>query len=346
MRLKLGVFFLLLLALPAPVPAQTQPRVLDVPAAAAWRHARTQLILPPAIDGLTRTEIRDLGTDELDVVAGYENRDEGIVATVYLYETGAPDVPLWFDRALTGLMARPELGLAGAPPPSPAAFARPGAATPSGLRAAIDLAAPGTGSTALAIAPLGSFQLKVRISAARLDRAALDARLTRFIEGVRWPAEAARPAPAAVPVEPCPAPLQLRNARLLRTEMADALMGAVIGSVDFTDESGNRPPPPVYCREPGATPAWGVYRPNAATDAYLIALNDAGIAYSVGEQLNLAALTGQGSGGRRFALTLLARNTTGVVASFNRAPPPEQALSVAQRSGPTILVSTSPPAHD
>jgi len=346
MRPKLSALFLLLLTVPALAIAQAGPRTLDVPAAAAWRHARTGLILPPAIDGLTRTEIRDLGGEELDVVAGYENRDEGVVATVYLYETGAPDVPLWFDRALTAIMARPEYGLAGAPLPAPAAFARPGAANASGLRAAVDLAAPGAGSTALAIAPLGSFQLKIRISAARLDRAALDQRLTRFIAGVRWPAEAARPAPAAVPVEPCPAPLQLRNARLLRTDMADALMMGALAGIELTDESGNHPPPPVYCREPGATADWGVYRPNAATDSYLIALNDAGIAYSVGEQLDLGALTGQGSSGRRFALTLLNRNTTGVVASFNRPPPPEQAMAAAQRGGPTILISTSPPAHN
>lgn len=346
MRLKLCAFFLLLLALPAPAPAQPQPRALDVPATAAWRHARTELILPPTIDGLARTEIRDLGNDELDVVASYEDRDEGVVATVYLYETGAPDVPLWFDRALTAIMEDLGNGLIGTAPPSPAAFARPGAANASGLRAIVDLHRPSAGSMALAIAPLGRFQLKIQIRGHLIGHAALDARLTRLIEGVRWPAEAARPAPAAVPVEPCPAPLQLRNARLLRTEMADALMGAVIGAVDLTDESGNPPPPPVYCREPGATAAWGVYRPNAATDSYLIALNDAGIAYSVSEQLDLGALTGQGSSGRRFALVLLARDTTGVVASFNRLPPPEQAMAVAQRSGPSILVSTGPPARN
>ena len=342
MRVKLAVFFvMLLLALPAPTPAQqSAARTLDVPASAAWRHARTELILPPLVDGLTRTAISDLGSEERDVVAQYENRDEGLIVTVYLYQTGVPDVPLWFDRALTALVARPEYGLAGAPAPTPSSFARPGAANASGLLAAADLA---TGSTAVAIAPLGSFQLKIRFTAGRLDRAALAERLARFVAGLRWPAETAHPAPAAVPVEPCPAPLQLRNARLLRPDMTDSiLMGALIGAAANNDD--NDRPAPVYCREPGATVAYGVYRANAATDAYLIALNDAGIAYSVGETLDFGALTGQGSRGRRYSVTLLARNATGVVASFNRLPPPAQAMSVAERSGPQIITTFDPPA--
>lgn len=346
MRPTLKILLLVLLTVPALAMAQAGPRTLDVPAGAAWRHVRTGLTLPPTVDGLTRTEIRDLGSDELDIVAGYEDRDEEepVWVTIYLYETGVPDVPLWFDRALTAIMARLENGLIGTAPPSPAAFARPGAANASGLRAAFDLRRPSAGTTALAIAPLGPFQLKIRISGPWLGQNGLNARLTRFIDGLRWPAETAPPAPAAVPVEPCPAPLQLRNARLLRTETEDALMGALMGADLATDENGNRPPPPVYCREPGATAAHGVYRANAATDAYLIALNDAGIAYSVGEQLDLGALTGEGSRGRRFSLVLLDRETTGVVATFNRLPPPAQALAIAQRSAPSILLSNRPPA--
>ncbi|HMG48463.1 MAG TPA: hypothetical protein VK614_13525 [Allosphingosinicella sp.] len=346
MRPTLKILLLLLLTLPAAAMAQGAPRALDVPADAAWRHVRTGLILPPTVDGLTRTEIRDLGSDELDIVASYEDRDEDepVWVTVYLYETGVPDVPLWFDRALTAIMERLDNGLIGTAAPAPTAFARPGAANASGLRAAVDLFRPSAGTTALAIAPLGPFQLKIRISGPWLGHTALDARLTRFIAGLRWPAETAPPAPAAVPIAPCPAPLQLRNARRLRTETEDALMGALMGVDLATDEAGNRPPPPVYCREPGATTAHGVYRANAATDAYLIALNDAGIAYSVGEQLDLGALTGEGRRGRRFALVLLDRETTGVVANFNRLPPPEQALAVAQRSAPSILVSNHPPA--
>jgi opacity protein-like surface antigen len=345
MRAKLGALLLTLAALIAvPALAAAQPRDLAVPAGASWKHAASDMVLPPTVDGLTRSELRDTGASELDVAAQYANREERLWVTVYLFRPGVEDLPLWFDRALTALLTRPEYGLTGVAAPIPAAFARPGATNASGLRASIDVGREGVTSTGVAMAQVGPFFLKIRISSGRLDRAGLDERLTRFIEGLRWPAERTPAARTAVAMEPCPTPLRLRNARLLRSEDADLLAGALMG-VELTDEDGNAPPPPVYCREPGASPAFGVYRPNASRDSYVIALNDAGIAYSVAQSIDLGALTGQGSSGRRFALTLRDRDAIGVVASFNRPPPPEQALDVVRRlGGPTILISQSPRA--
>jgi len=329
-----------LLALATPQPAsaqQNQPRTLTVPATAAWQHAETGMILPSASAGLARGEIRDSTDAELDVVADFRDAAEGVWATVYLYRTMTPDVALWFDRALTTIMLRPEYRLEGAGAAAPTGFARPGSSTASGLRAALDVQAPDLRSTALAIAPLGPWQLKIRFSAAGLDRAALDERLTRFIEGLRWPAEtAATTSRAAVAVEPCPSPLRLRRARVVRTDLANTLMDAVAGNI--TPE--NVGPPAVYCREPGATLAHGVYRPDASTDRYLIALGDAGIALSVGEALDLSALLGGGGGGRRFSVTMLGRNESSFYPSFNRLPPPEQALEAAGAARNVISVST------
>lgn len=338
MRLKPFLFSLFVVAA-TPAVAQSVPRALEVPATAAWKHAESEMILPPTVDGLTRTELRDNGGDELDIIASYGNEADGVWVTVYLYKTQISDVPLWFDRALTTIMLRAEYGLTGATLPAPAAFARPGAANPSGLRIAIDVAGANVRSTAIAIAPAGGFQLKIRMSASRLDRAALDERLGRFIAGLRWPAETAPAARAAVPILPCPSPLRLRNARLMRVEMADTLMDALSG-VALSD--GNRTPP-VYCREPGpANAAYGIYRADASREAYLIALNDAGIALSLQESIDFGALMGQGSSGRRIAMTLLEREATTVLPSFNRLPPPEQALAASNRGGSTISVSTRP----
>jgi len=333
---------------PAPLAAQqpAQARTLAVPANALWQHARTSMILPFQSAGLARGGVRDNGEDERDVIAQYGSDSDEAFATVYLFQTGVPDAALWFDRALAPIMLRPEYGLQGTSPPVPVAFARPGDSAASGLRASVDLTAPQLRSTAIALAPLGDFMVKIRMSSARLDRAALDEILGRFIEGLRWPAESARPATAAQPIAPSPEPLQLRNARTVRTEMTDSILGAaLVGTISNSQAENNRPPP-VYCREPGATLASGVYRPDAASDAYVIALNDAGIAYSVGEALDLSALMGERSRGSRYSLTLLTRNASGVVASFNRLPPPAQALSVAERTGPQIMTSYDSPAQD
>jgi hypothetical protein len=321
-----------------PAWAQPQPRAIEVPATHSWQHARTEMILPTRSAGLTRREISDLGSEEMDVVVHYVGA-EGVLASVFLFRTAVPEPALWFDRAAAAISFDPSYGLRGAPLPAPAPFARPGAAATSGLRVSVDLPTGQFRSTGLAVAPLGDHLLKIKISATSLDRAALDALLTRFIEGLRWPAP--RPGErAAAPIEPCARPLTLRNARIVRSGMAEVLMDAVLGSAATEGERQL----PVYCREPGATRDYGVYRADGSRNSYLIALSDAGIALALGEAGDLGELLSGGRGGRRVSMTLLERASTAVLPSFNRLPPPAQAMSVAFNTrGNVISVSTRPP---
>lgn len=313
-----------------PQQAGMQPRVLEVPQRSSWQHAETGLILPPQIGGLVRSEIKDLGEGEMDIVATYADREQGLIGLVYIFRTTTPDVAMWFDRAVATVVT-PQ----GAAYPAVAAFARPGASAASGLRATMADNVAGMSGTGIALAPLGSWLVKIRIGSSRLEPAALDAPLGAFVAGIRWPAEAA-PARAAVPVEPCPRPLRLRTARLVRTDMTNTLVDLMAGVAADEEDAG---PPPLYCREPGATAAYGVYRPDGATDRYVIALSDNGIAVAVGRAIDIAALLGQGSGGRRYSVTLLDRDGTGAYPSFNRLPLPAQALALVG-SGPPGLSAT------
>lgn len=328
---------LLTLAAGQAAPAQQaapQPRSLEVPATASWQHAATQIILPSESAGLRRGTIHDFTADELDIVADYGNEAEGLGATVYLFRTSAPDAALWFDRALTAIRLRPGWGLADTPLSTVAPFVRPGGSVSSGLRTAFDVGTPEVRSTAVALAPLGDFLVKVRMSSTRLDAAALDAQLTRFLEGLRWPSPSADET-TAVPIVDCPEPLRLRQARVVRDDSADVLMNLLTGIVMERAEG----PPPVYCREPGADLQHGVYRPDASRNAYLIALGDSGIALSVSSGVEIE---GVGGNSRRFSMRLLDRNAMSALPSFNRLPPPEQALAVAfGNRGPTISVTTS-----
>jgi hypothetical protein len=114
--------------------------------------------------------------------------------------------------------------------------------------------------------------------------------------------------------------------------MEDVLLGAVAESMAAKGEPRS---PAIYCREPGATTEWAVYRPGGATDNYLIALYDAGIAVAVGEALDGAALLGRGTGGRRYETILLERNASTFFPAFDRLPPPEQALAHVRAAQPT-----------
>jgi len=334
-----GYLLILLLTWSAAASAQpAQPRLLEVPAGAAWQHAQTRMILPSRVAGLSRGELRDLGDGELDVVAQYAGGDDGTFATVYLFRTATPDAALWFDRALAAILFRPEYGLqSGTPTPAATPFQRPGAAVASGLRATLDLNASGLRSSGVAVAPLGPFLLKVRISSSTLERAALDERLARFIEGLRWPALGTAER-AATAIQPCAEALRLRNARVIQSGMANVLSDAMGGMLMQDAGEGE---PPTYCREPDASLQYGVYRPDASRERYLIALADAGIGIAVGEALDLSALIGDSGGGRRFSMTMMGRNSTSVLPSFNRLPPPAQAVAVAfGNRGPVISVST------
>jgi hypothetical protein len=331
-RLRRFASYLSLLAMPALAAAQTAPRTLEVPAGNAWQHAETQIILPPRVGGLVRASIADSTQDKQDVVATYLDRDEQMLALVYVYRIGAGDLPLWFDRAVATIM----LPQTGAAAPAITGFTRPGASAASGLRAAMTDSVAGMRSTAVAIAPLGSsWLIKIRLGSARLDPAALDERLSAFVAALRWPAETGT-ARVAVPIEPCPTPLRLRNARIVRPEGADVLIDAVLATVEPEGEPG---PPAVYCREPGATVEWGLYRADRSTDSYLIGLSDAGIAVAIGDASGLSALLGQ-HGRRRFSVMLLERNASISYPSFDRLPPPDQALALV-RDGHPLSATTS-----
>jgi hypothetical protein len=149
-----------------------------------------------------------------------------------------------------------------------------------------------------------------------------------------------------VPVEPCAQPLRLRNARIVRAELADTLIDLVAPMAAGADgEEEEALPQPVYCREPGATAEWGVYRPNGADDSYLIGIGDAGIALSVGRSL-VAALLGEDRGQRRVSVSLLGRNEVSALPSFNRLPPPEQALRLLEGGSTVLSVSSEEGAGD
>lgn len=322
----------------SPVSAQGGPRPLDAPAAAAWGHAGSGLVLPASPLGLTRTKLQDSTSDELDVLAEYKDGADGLTATVYIYRTLRPDASLWFDRALETVRLLPLWGLAGTARPDVNPFTPPGDGAASGLRAVMPVTAAGQRATGLAVAPLGDFLVKVRMSSTQIDAPALASKLDAFVAALRWPARTQPERPAA-PILDCAAPLKLKPAREVRTrDMEQNLLGGLFGLV-ASRPSATRA---AYCREPGATLQAGVYRPGGAQNAYLVALGDAGIALEAAQAISLDQLTSKGrdAGGRRGSgqatVTLLDRTSAGVLATFNRLPTPQQALAAAMRGPPMV----------
>ncbi len=326
---------LLMAAAPAAVSAQAQLRTLDVPSRATWQHAETGLRLPPSLADTNRASIRDSTAAEMDIIAAYTTGD-GLEATVYLYRSGLPDVSLWFDRAMTTMRLRPNFGVPANASPRVEPFTPPGRDRPTGLIASLDLEGQYRG-TVLLVAPVApNWLLKIRMSSTRLGAGELRARLDSFARAIHWPAMAGEVREAGT-IADCQQPLRLRRARVIAPNMGDALIGGLMGAAVITrpSESGL-----TYCRERGATLETGIYRPAGSTDSYILALGDAGIALSLMPAVTTADLgAGERGRGTAISMTLLDRARAATWPSFDRLPPPEQAMQALRQSGPIVSAS-------
>jgi hypothetical protein len=336
MRL-LHLLTILCLGLAAQVAPAQEPHALPAEAGAPWTHKLTNMILPASAAGLTRREIRDLTSGELDIFAEYEDPAHQMFAMVFVYRTDVPDAAIWYERAILSLQSAPGHGLSGVAMPSPSPFARPGAGAASGLRLAMDVPGPRFKSMAVAVVPLGNWLVKVQMSSLSLDRAGIDAKLDSMLQALGWPAETAAPRAAAA-ILPCPKPLRTKPAKIVRDDIGQVLMNSV--AFISMDREG---PPAVYCRDPGVPIELGVYRADGDDNSYVIALGDAGGALSVAPAISLDSLMGEGGRARSYSMTMLDHGNTAVLPSFNRLPPPQQALSVARSSTPSI--TTTPPSE-
>lgn len=314
------------LLLSSPVTAQPKLRPLEVPPTAGWQHARTSLILPSRIAGLARTSLHDNGADELDVVAQYGNEDDRLFATVYLFHSQIPSVPVWFDRARTVIEERPVYDV-GAEEAGPVhGLTLENAEVARGLSVAYPLDTGGLTSTALAVAPAKGWMVKVRMSSRDLPAAALEQKLVKFVQDIRWPeVSATMAAPAAAPVQPCPARLSYRRAKQLKPDLAQTLFGSIMAA-----SAAIKPSAEVrYCRETSAGVPYGVYRPVGDMERYVIALADSGRAVSVGKSSNITDLEKS-----IYSVSKLDLGRSGIYPSFDRLPKPDQVMQLVSKSAP------------
>lgn len=136
-----------------------------------------------------------------------------------------------------------------------------------------------------------------------------------------------RSAPPATPVADCTHHLALQPANSVEPKIEDALLGAILeGAVTSRPRAAAGPPPapPVYCRERVEGVRWAMYRPDAATDRYFLALGDAGRAISV-EPSAGSIIDPQAK--PSISVTLLDLGGSVTFPPFDALPTPEQALA-------------------
>lgn len=323
--------FLVLLPF-VPVAAQAPaPRPIVVAADAPWRHANSGMTMPVTLFGFPRTQVREFEAPELDVVGTWQRDDDEL--TVYVTRSTAGSVPVWFDRATWAIETRPVYGRL-TPAQLPAALRVPGAAVDAGLIATwtTEGAYRGTG---VAIMPMGEWLVKLRYSSTSRDGAAVAEVLRSAIAGLGWPAVIPATA-AAQPIAACADQLSYKGtAKDAPASMQTALAGA-LGSLAVQGASGTRP---TFCREGQRDQAFGLYRPDGASDRYFIALSDAGRGVVVGPGIGpLFDKTAKPS----WSVDLALPGQTINFAPQDRLPRPERALALL-RTKPASSTSTHGP---
>ncbi len=298
------------LSLAAAAPASGAERLLEVPATASWKHAASGLILPPQLNGMTRTKISDLTDSELDVVISYE--DSAAVTSVFVFRPAFGDAALWFDRKYTVVRSNPQWGITIDTTPEPVMIGS--AATASGWQSVFPLTG-GFSSTGLAMIQTGEWLVGIRMTSRTLDAVALSDRMRGVVAAIPWPA--ATPAPALSLIAPCPTSLKFKRARQLQPDMGQVLMASVL-SISAGKKEGK---PVSLCRDGAAKPLYSIYRAPDQKNSYLVAFADAGRGASVDQIPSL-------SGGRPvYMVNRLDLGSTAVLSTFDRLPDPEQLLA-------------------
>lgn len=334
LRLLLSAVLALAVAQAAPA----QPTDLKARVGKDWKHKPTGIQLPAQLAGLQRDSVKAFGNSEIDVAGDYWSVDGADTVTVYLYRNVSGSVPVWFDRARTIIHLLPEK------------YADPRgtgirAVTPRGQLAASGLMEILTTSgknrtTGLMMIPVNGFYAKIRATSTARDPASLEQLMLAVSNEIDWTSR--QKEVAATPVPDCPSSLPSRPpARLAAASKDDQMMSALIGGIvaqaASLDEAAKRQG---YCREFGpAQISYGIYRPDASTERYLMALVDSGRAIVVGSS-DLNQILSELKTAPRVSVSHVELDRTATYGDFETLPLPDQAVEMVEKTAPLSVAST------
>ncbi len=306
-------------------------------AATPYSHQQSGIALPDRIGGLERGELKEF-QKEVDVMTEYLTADRSEVLSVYIFRNVSGNASLWFDRASHVLENNETLGEKTAAY-APRSFVPKGQSNPSGLRVAYDLSGTRYKSSAIAIAPVEGWYVKIRASSVSQDSAAIDAWIDEALAALTLP-ESIMKADDAAPIAPCADSLKFAaKTKALKDKnnsMVAALFGAVIAAQVEENKkvkgSGVTSAPVIWCRDSHAIERSAVYRANGSKDSYLLAFEDSGRAMSIWKD-GLTALVSE-SKQTQYSVQALLLGETLVFAPRDGLPTPEKAQEIFDSEDP------------
>jgi hypothetical protein len=276
MRSTVILLFAALIAGAAPVPAVAGVTPIQANPQKPFKHKPSGIVIDAAAAGIPRVSVEQFDDKQLDFAAEYRTADNHEITTVFIFRKVSGDVPLWFDRIQRVIEGRDVLASPTTAIPV-AAFTPAGQPNARALRAVYAAGAPPFKSSAAALTTTGDWYVAVRASSQTLTPEQLLARVEQTFAGIKWPREKVG-APDAVPIGDCAVPLKepAQDAKPAREDLAAILLNATAASVDKETLKAIQSQPQRWCRDAMKLPTAGVYRPDGASDRYLIAFQDAG----------------------------------------------------------------------
>jgi hypothetical protein len=348
----LSILGLLTIAAPASVYAQSDPPTLKVKSGKPYLHKHSGLSVPVNLGGMQRTGTQVYFKNELDVSVQYENDSASEAVTVYIFRNTNGNIPIWFDRAREHIEKRPNFGTA-VMLTEPIAFAIAGQKNASSMRVVFALTDSAYKSSGLALIPVGEFYVKVRVTSSTRTPQELENWLSQVITEIKWP-DATTPHPLAVATKPCQTALSFEGApnRIVQKTaniLFEGIMNAASSTINESEENLQTPAP--YCRDPYDIFPAGVYRRDNATNAYLLALSDSGLAIDVRPDAT-TTLMSQGEkvdpkndGVSQdtpipYGINLKIQDKILTYDPRDRLPDPDQLLQIVNSEEPNITAST------
>jgi hypothetical protein len=283
-----------------------------------WQHEESGISLPRSIGDMSLSQERD-GSDgrKYDVVLQYGTSRTPV--TLYVYRSAYPNAAMWFER--TRLAMNMNVG-ADVQSAAPRSFTLGGASAPNALREEIALA--GGQATGVAIAQVGEWMVKLRVTSTELDRAGIAERMDRLLESLRF----ANPAPATHPLTvpgPCAGGDAMRG-RQLRLNSRNRAMAAAAGVLGYGDArgfGGLAAEPALWCRvtQTRLPVQFGSLYRRRDGNGWVALLGDSGRA--------AAALPTGVPGDVGAVLFASLPAATQSVAAYDGVPDPEEAIAIA-----------------
>ncbi|WP_324807099.1 hypothetical protein SH584_11155 [Sphingomonas sp. LY29] len=319
--------------------AAVAPGPIPVRGDSPYRHKPSGITLAANAAGFFRVKVTSFDANELNVAIDYRSADGGDFVTLYIFRNVTGGIGPWFDRARRSLEANPRVGRASLAGPV-AAFAPYGQRVAGALKANYALTNSQFRSTSIALTGTPEWYVKVRASSTTRTPEQLSQIVDAAFGAVSWPRQAQLQ--PVTEVADCQTPLAPSGpAKPAPPDSSALLMSALGGAVSMEAKSKAQvapAAPAIWCREPGGSPNATVYRPDGATDRYLLAINDAGIGAVVGRD-ELASLMSTAKT-PRYSVQMMMMDRNEGLGAFASLPPATQAMQLVE-SGKIVFSSTT-----